>query len=166
MQMTDDLDRLSAETGVALRARGMVLVSAESCTGGGIGEAITRTAGSSAWFERGFITYTDQAKQEMLGVRAETLVAFGAVSEPTAREMALGALCASHADMAVSVTGIAGPEGGTAGKPVGMVCFCWALKEGSLTTETCYFSGGRAEVRRQAIIHALRGVIQLCASKP
>ena len=163
--MSDDLDRLSAEVGVALQARRMTLVTAESCTGGGLGEAITRTAGSSGWFERGFITYTNQAKQEMLGVRAETLDAFGAVSEQTAREMALGALCASHAQVAISVTGIAGPGGETPDKPVGMVCFCWASKV-YLKTETCHFSGGRAEVRRQAIIHALRGVIQLSASKP
>lgn len=164
--MADDVDRLSAEVGVALQARRMMLVTAESCTGGGIGEAVTRTAGSSAWFERGFITYTNQAKQQMLGVRAETLEVFGAVSEQTAREMALGALAASHAHIAVSVTGIAGPEGGTAGKPVGTVCFCWTLKEGSFKTETCHFSGGRADVRRQAIIHALNGVIQLSASRP
>jgi nicotinamide-nucleotide amidase len=164
--MSDDLDRLSAEVGIALQASRMMLVSAESCTGGGIGEAITRTAGSSAWFERGFVTYSNQAKQEMLGVRSETLDAFGAVSEQTAREMALGALCASHAQMAVSVTGIAGPGGATPGKPEGMVCFCWASKEGSLTTETCLFSGARADVRRQAIIHVLQGVIHLCASKP
>jgi nicotinamide-nucleotide amidase len=163
--MADDLDRLSADVGVALQARRLMLVAAESCTGGGIGEAITRTAGSSGWFERGFITYTDQAKQEMLGVRAETLAEFGAVSEQTAREMALGALCASHADMAVSVTGIAGPEGGTTGKPVGTVCFCWVLKEVSTKTEICHFQGGRAAVRRQTIIHALQGVIQLSASK-
>lgn len=165
MQMTDDLDRLSAEVGLALQARRMMLVSAESCTGGGIGEAITRTAGSSGWFERGFVTYTDQSKQEMLGVRAETLDIFGAVSEQAAREMALGALCASRAHIASSVTGIAGPGGETPGKPVGMVSFCWALREGSLKTETCHFSGGRAEVRRQAIIHALQGVIQLCVGK-
>lgn len=164
--MADDLDRLSAEVGVALQARRAMLVTAESCTGGGIGEAITRTAGSSAWFERGFITYANQAKQQMLGVRAETLAAFGAVSEQTAREMALGALTASHAHLAVSVTGIAGPEGGTTGKPVGTVCFCWALKEGSTKTETCHFQGGRAAVRRQTIIHALQGVFQLSASKP
>jgi len=164
--MADDLDRLSAEVGAALQARQMMLVTAESCTGGGIGEAITRTAGSSGWFERGFITYTNRAKQQMLGVRAETLEDFGAVSEQTAREMALGALSVSHAHAAVSVTGIAGPGGETPGKPVGMVCFCWASKEGSLTTETFLFSGGRAEVRRQAIVHALQGVIQLSASNP
>jgi nicotinamide-nucleotide amidase len=164
--MSDDLDRLSAEVGVALQVRRMMLVTAESCTGGGIGEAVTRTSGSSAWFECGFITYTNQAKQQMLGVRAETLDVFGAVSEQTAREMALGALSASHAHIAVSATGIAGPGGKTAGKPVGMVCFCWASKEGSLITETFLFSGGRAEVRRQAIIHALQGVIRLFASKP
>ena len=164
--MSDDLDRLSAEAGVALQARRMMLVTAESCTGGGIGEAITRTAGSSAWFERGFITYINQSKQEMLGVRAETLKTFGAVSEQTAREMALGALSASHAHIAVSVTGVAGPGGEAPGKPVGMVCFCWASREGSLKTETCYFSGGRAEVRRQAITHALQGVIQLSAGEP
>ena len=163
--MSDDLDRLSAEVGVALQARRMMLVTTESCTGGGIGEAITRTAGSSGWFERGFITYTNQAKQEMLGVRAETLDAFGAVSEQTAREMALGALCASHAHTAVSVTGIAGPGGAAPGKPEGLVCFCWASK-GYLKTETCNFSGGRADVRRQAIIHALRGIIQLSANTP
>src|SRR5450631_4267689 len=102
-----------------------MLVTAESCTGGGIGEAVTMVPGSSEWFERGFITYTNTAKREMLGVRAETLEQYGAVSEPTVREMAAGALAASHAQVAVAVSGVAGPAGGTPDKPVGMVCLAW-----------------------------------------
>ncbi len=157
--MTDEIDKLSAELGAALKARGWMAATAESCTGGGVGEAITRTAGSSAWFDRGFITYTNEAKQELLGVRAETLQTFGAVSEQTVLEMARGALAASRADIAVALSGIAGPGGAMPGKPVGMVCFAWVSKQGFEKIETYYFSGERSAVRHQAIIAALRGII-------
>ena len=157
--MPDAIDKLSAELGAALKSRGWMVATAESCTGGGVGEAITRTAGSSAWFDRGFITYTNEAKQELLGVRAETLQTFGAVSEQTALEMARGALAASRAHLAVALSGIAGPGGAAPGKPVGMVCFAWVSKQGFERIETCFFSGDRSEVRHQAIGVALRGIV-------
>jgi len=136
-----------------------MIAVAESCTGGGVGEAITRVAGSSQWFERGFIAYTNHAKQDMLKVSAATLLAHGAVSEQTAREMALGALAASRADVSLSLTGIAGPGGATPGKPVGTVCFAWARRAGENQTETRHFSGDRAAIRRQAVEHVLRGIL-------
>jgi nicotinamide-nucleotide amidase len=118
--------RLAAELGAALQAQHATLATAESCTGGGIGYAVTQVAGSSAWFERGFITYSNEAKQQMLDVPAELIARHGAVSESVARAMALGALTRSRAHIAVSVTGIAGPGGGSRAKPVGTVCFGFA----------------------------------------
>lgn len=155
-----DLDTLSKETGAALKARGWMLATAESCTGGWVAQVITATAGSSEWFERGFVTYSNQAKQDMLGVLEATLRNFGAVSEATAREMATGALAKSRAQIALAVTGIAGPSGGTPDKPVGTVCFAWALTEGPVSSRTCQFSGNRETIRRQAVIEALRGLLQ------
>ncbi len=143
-----------------------MLASAESCTGGWLGQTITSIAGSSAWYERGFITYTDISKHEMLGVNSATLEQYGAVSEETAYEMAEGAIARSHAQVAVSVTGIAGPGGGTAEKPVGMVCFAWIMKEGLARTETRYFSGSREEIRQQSVAEALQGVIDLLHGIP
>jgi nicotinamide-nucleotide amidase len=158
MKKNDSLDLLAADVGAALKARGWLLTTAESCTGGGIGEAVTRIAGSSQWFDRGFITYSNHAKQEMLGVLPQTLLQFGAVSEETALEMARGALTHSRANLAVAVTGIAGPDGGSAQKPVGTVCFAWAIKDGPYRAQTRHFDGGRDEVRRLAIEAALQGV--------
>jgi nicotinamide-nucleotide amidase len=137
-----------------------MLVTAESCTGGWIAQAVTSVAGSSGWFERGFVTYTNASKQEMLGVRAKTLKDHGAVSEETAREMARGALRHSDGTVAVAVTGVAGPSGGSRAKPVGMVCFAWATAKGA-RSETRRFSGGRTTVRRKSVIHALRGVLNI-----
>lgn len=156
-----DLDALSAEMGEALRARGWMLATAESCTGGGVAECVTRTAGSSAWYDRGFITYTNEAKQELLGVRIHTLDNHGAVSEETAREMAEGALKDSSAHISVAVTGIAGPGGGSVKKPVGRVCFAWALLGAPTQSTTAQFSGDRANIREQAIIAALTRVTEL-----
>lgn len=156
--MDDMLHRLAEEVGKALQQRGMMLAAAESCTGGWIGEAVTAVPGSSGWFDRGFITYTNDAKQEMLGVSAATLAGFGAVSEQTVREMAAGALKNSHAHAALAVSGIAGPGGGTAEKPVGTVCFAWGLTNDEVSSETRIFAGDRSEVRRQAVVHALRGL--------
>lgn len=136
-----------------------MLVTAESCTGGWVAQAVTSVAGSSDWYERGFVTYSNDSKQELLGVRSETLVRHGAVSEETAREMALGALARSKGTVAVAVTGVAGPGGGSREKPVGMVCFAWASKKG-VTTETLRFPGDRESVRRQSVIHALQGVLK------
>jgi nicotinamide-nucleotide amidase len=158
---SDTLTTLATLVGAKLRARGLMLATAESCTGGWVAQALTAIAGSSEWFERGFVTYSDAAKQDMLGVSARTLAARGAVSEPTAREMAAGALAHSRAQMAVAITGIAGPTGGSAEKPVGMVCFGWAARDGVLKAQTRQFDGDRESVRRQSVIAALQGVLAL-----
>jgi nicotinamide-nucleotide amidase len=158
---SDTLTTLATLVGAALKKQGEILVTAESCTGGGIAEAVTRVAGSSAWFDRGFVTYSNRAKIESLGVDADTLAGSGAVSEETARAMAQGALAKSGATLALSVTGIAGPAGGTAEKPVGTVCFAWARKNGKRASERRHFAGDREAVRRQSAIHALQGILRL-----
>jgi nicotinamide-nucleotide amidase len=157
----DTLMQLAAEVGEQLKRRGWMLALAESCTGGGVAEAVTSVAGSSAWFNRGFVTYSNDAKVEMLGVSPETLRAHGAVSEQTVAEMAQGALRRSKAQMTVAISGIAGPDGGTPEKPVGTVCFAWSSVDGSSRTERVQFSGDRKAIRRLSIEHALRGLIQL-----
>ena len=144
-----------------LKARGAIIVTAESCTGGWVAQELTAIAGSSAWFDRGFVTYSNDAKQDMLGVRAETLKKYGAVSEETAREMAQGALARSRGTVALSITGIAGPSGGTPDKPVGTVCFGWATKDSPPRAETQRFAGDRAAVRRQSVDYSLAGVLRL-----
>ena len=156
-----DLSRLAEQVGQALKARALTLATAESCTGGWVGEAVTMTPGSSAWFERGFITYSNTAKREMLGVKAETLEKHGAVSEQTVKEMATGALVMSHAQIAVAVSGIAGPDGGTPEKPVGTVWLAWALNDRAPIAATWIFTGDREAVRRQAVERALEGVLEL-----
>ena len=156
------MDELAKQVGERLKAAGAQLVTAESCTGGWVAQAVTAIAGSSSWFERGFVTYSNAAKQELLGVRTETLEAHGAVSEDTAREMADGALRKSKATIALAVTGVAGPGGGTREKPVGMVCFAWADGK-KLRSETRRFSGDRDSVRRQSVIRALQGVLETLA---
>jgi nicotinamide-nucleotide amidase len=158
---SDTLTTLATLAGAKLRAKGLMLTTAESCTGGWVAQAVTDIGGSSDWFERGFVTYSDAAKREMLGVSARTLAAHGAVSEQTAREMAAGALAHSRAQVAVSITGIAGPTGGTAEKPVGMVCFAWAVRGGEISAQTRHFEGDRESVRRQSVITALQGVTEL-----
>ena len=135
------------------------LTVAESCTGGWIAKVLTDLAGSSEWFERGFVTYSNEAKQEMLGVLASTLEAQGAVSEEVVKEMALGALKNSHADISLSISGIAGPGGGTEDKPVGLVWFSWAYQDAVINTEKKIFSGDRNEVREQAVFHALTELV-------
>lgn len=158
----DDLDLVSLVTQLAerLSARRRWLVTAESCTGGGLSEALTAVPGSSAWFERGYIAYSNTAKREMLQVKAATLARFGAVSEQTAIAMAAGALAHSHADVAVAITGVAGPSGGTAEKPVGTVCFAWMNKGEEAQAATRLFPGDRQAVRRQAIVFALQGLLE------
>ncbi len=137
------------------------LVTAESCTGGGLAEILTRIPGSSVWFERGFVTYSNESKQELLFVSTETLEQFGAVSEETAIAMAEGALRNSHADYSVSITGIAGPDGGTEDKPVGTVCFAWAKRnEDGSATRLC-FDGDRLKIREQACLFAMQGLIDM-----
>ncbi|WP_018412067.1 CinA family protein [Methyloversatilis thermotolerans] len=159
--MDAELSRLSVEVGAALRAAGSMLTTAESCTGGGVAETVTATPGSSAWFDCGFVTYSNAAKQRLLGVDAATLQAHGAVSEAVAREMVRGALAASSADVALSITGIAGPAGAVPGKPVGTVCFAWAFSDGRERSETCHFDGDREAVRRQSTCHTLTVLLAL-----
>jgi nicotinamide-nucleotide amidase len=144
-----------------LKARGGMIVTAESCTGGWVAQELTAVAGSSVWFERGFVTYSNEAKQEMLGVRPATLATHGAVSEETAVEMAQGALLHSRGTVALAITGIAGPTGGTRQKPVGTVCFAWATKSGRARAETRHFSGDREAVRRQSVDYSLEKLLEL-----
>ena len=150
---------LARNTGDALLVAGLRLVTAESCTGGMISEWVTRIPGSSDWFERAFVTYSNEAKRELLGVQQRTLDQYGAVSEETAAEMATGALDASHADVAVAVTGIAGPDGGTKAKPVGTVCLAWAVQGGHVYSVRVQLAGNRQSIRRQSAALALQGVI-------
>ncbi|MDV6342892.1 CinA family protein [Nitrosomonas sp. Is35] len=152
---------MAITVGKCLAQRGWMLVTAESCTGGWVGQAVTAVSGSSGWYERGYITYSNTAKCEMLGIQQATLDQHGAVSPQTAQEMAIGALNRSHAHISVSITGIAGPDGGTATKPVGMVCFAWATQDGSVQQETHYFKGDRETIRRQAVATALQGVLTM-----
>ena len=154
------LEALAIQVGELLKTNGEKLTTAESCTGGWVAQCLTAIAGSSDWFERGFVTYSNEAKVDMLGVDAETLVAHGAVSEATAAAMAAGALRHSRADWALSVTGIAGPGGGTPGKPVGTVCFGWAAGDGRVDTQTVHFAGDREQVRAQSVAHALGGLLE------
>jgi nicotinamide-nucleotide amidase len=154
-------ERLAMELGRALLARDWRMTTAESCTGGLIAGAITDVAGSSEWFERGFVTYSNAAKEEMLGVPRALLDEHGAVSEPVARAMAEGALARSSADCAVSVTGVAGPGGGTPAKPVGRVCFAWARRGGATSSHTRHFAGNRADVRAASVAAALQGLLDL-----
>jgi len=154
------LSDIAAELGAALKARGFMLSMAESCTGGMVAEAVTSVAGSSAWFDRGFVTYSNAAKIDMLGVTATTLEKFGAVSEQTAIEMANGAIRNSASQIAGSITGIAGPDGGTAQKPVGMVCFAWAGAAIATTADTRIFNGNREQVRRQAAMFMMAELIK------
>ncbi|GAB4130121.1 MAG: nicotinamide-nucleotide amidase [Sideroxydans sp.] len=158
------MDILAAQVGGALQAHGLMLATAESCTGGGVAQAVTEVAGSSAWFERGFVTYANQAKIEMLGVSPETLRQYGAVSEATVREMVLGALRHSHAQVALAVSGIAGPGGGTPDKPVGTVWFAWSLQGATVLTRCHRLAGDRSAVRAQSVRIALHGVLELLAA--
>jgi len=154
-----DLQKLTTQVAKALLARQWRLSSAESCTGGWLAKCCTDIAGSSAWFDRGVVTYSNQSKQDYLNVKAATLDQFGAVSEQTAVEMAKGCLSNSRSDISVSITGIAGPDGGTLDKPVGTVWLAWAT-ESSAKAELHNFSGNRDAVRRQAVSIALNGIIK------
>ncbi len=156
----DDLITLAADVGAALQQRGWQLACAESCTGGWLAQSVTEIAGSSAWFERGFVTYSNQAKQDMLGVQAETLAAFGAVSEAVVLEMVRGAIAHSEAQIAVAISGIAGPGGGSTEKPLGTVCFAWATPT-QVYARKHLFSGNRHEVRAQAVSLALQVLLRL-----
>jgi nicotinamide-nucleotide amidase len=154
------LSTVATQLGLTLKAHGLMLAMAESCTGGLVAEAITSIAGSSAWFERGFISYSNAAKSDMLDVSSKTIEKFGAVSEQTAAEMAIGALINSEAQIAGSITGIAGPDGGSPDKPVGTVCFAWTGKDFPVTSCTHWFDGDRDSVRNQAAIFMMAGLIE------
>lgn len=157
--------RAAERLGHALAAQHLVFATAESCTAGGVAYAVTQVSGSSRWFDRGYVTYSNESKTQMLGVSVAYLRDFGAVSEPVARAMALGALSPGSAQAALAVTGIAGPDGGSADKPVGTVCFAWALRRAAVPpwvrTETRHFAGDRASVRTQSILHALETMVQV-----
>jgi nicotinamide-nucleotide amidase len=149
--MDTELYELSRQLGCGLKANGKKIATAESCTGGWIAQMITAIPGSSAWFERGFVTYSNAAKIEMLGVKPETLEKFGAVSAQTAKEMAEGALAQSVADCAIAVTGIAGPDGGTIEKPVGTVFIAWAQKNQEVKVAQKQLAGSRENIRWQTV---------------
>lgn len=153
------IDAASARLGHTLRKLGLRVTAAESCTGGGIAEAITRVSGSSAWFDTGFVTYANHSKTQLLGVEVADLERFGAVSEPVVRAMADGALEAASADLAVAVSGVAGPDGGTPEKPVGTVWFAWSMRDTGVVTHCRRFQGNRSDVRAQAVLHGLHGLL-------
>jgi nicotinamide-nucleotide amidase len=156
-----DVTRLARRLGTLCKKKKIVVTTAESCTGGGVAEACTRISGSAKWFERGFVTYTNIAKKEMLGVNEDTLKAHGAVSEEVAIEMARGALEHSYADISVAVTGIAGPTGAVPGKPLGTVHFAWGVRGGAVQARRFIFRGNRLDVRVQSEFVALQGLIDL-----
>jgi nicotinamide-nucleotide amidase len=154
--LNTDLVESALALGRRLERDGAMVACAESCTGGLVAAALTEVAGSSVWFDRGFVTYSNAAKRQQLGVSAHSLDQFGAVSETVAREMAQGALGRSDAALALAITGIAGPGGGSPDKPVGTVCFAWALRSQGVWSETLHLPGDRAAVRLKAAMHALR----------
>jgi len=155
-----DIDRLAVEVGTLLKKTGIKLVTAESCTGGWVAQAITAVAGSSAWFDRGFVTHSNESKIEMLGVDAASLAQHGAVSEAVVKEMALGAVKNSRGHLSVAISGVAGPDGGTPEKPVGTVWFAWGQKRGYAEAEMHRLTGDRAAIRARAVAIALDGLRQ------
>ena len=157
-QLTNILD-LAANAGRALQTKGLLLATAESCTGGGVAQAITEIAGSTGWFDCGFVTYSNASKTELLDVPAALIAQLGTVSEEVAAAMAKGALANSNAHVALSTTGIAGPTGAVPGKPVGTVCFGWARGD-TVHTERLVFAGDRQAVREQTVVHALQGLLR------
>jgi len=159
-----ELEKLVVTLAGALTARGWNMAAAESCTGGWIAKVCTDRAGSSIWFERGIVSYSNRAKSELLGVQPATLERDGAVSRTVALQMAEGVRERSGVEAALAVTGIAGPDGGTPDKPVGTVWFAWAVGVGPAVAECIVFEGGRAAVRRQTVAHALQGLIERLAS--
>ena len=155
----EDIIDLAARVGNTLKDRNLLLTTAESCTGGGVAQAVTEIAGSSDWFDCGFVTYSNASKTDMLDVSASTLALHGTVSEEIAAAMAEGALANSNAHVAVATTGIAGPGGAVPGKPVGTVCFAWS-RDGNTHTERLVFQGDRQAVRSQTVAHALEGLLK------
>ena len=159
--MKQQIEQMAVSLGQCLLDRGIMLATAESCTGGWIAQLVTGVAGSSAWFDRGFVTYSNLAKQEMLGVSGATLAAHGAASEPVVTEMATGALARSQAKVAVAVSGIAGPGGGSVEKPVGTVFLAWVLAGKAPVVQRVQLAGDREEVRRQTVRIALERLLEL-----
>lgn len=159
-QYSEQIELLARRLGDAALAKGVMIATAESCTAGGIAYAITEVPGSSAWFDRGFVTYTNASKEALLGVKPETLTANGAVSLAVVEEMTQGALAHSEAQLAVAVSGIAGPGGAVAGKPVGTVCLAWQWCGEDAQSHREYFSGDRKAVREQTILFALNGLLE------
>ena len=160
--MTEDrITALARRFGRACSRRRLEVSVAESCTGGGLAAAITRVSGSAKWFDRGFVTYSNAAKRELLGVPQRTLTRHGAVSEAVALAMARGVLRHSPSEISVSITGIAGPTGGSRAKPVGLVWIAWGVRDGAIQARAFRFKGGRVEVRRQAVAMAIQGLIDL-----
>ncbi|RLA00079.1 MAG: damage-inducible protein CinA [Gammaproteobacteria bacterium] len=155
-----DLQQLTTQVAMFLLEHDWMLSSAESCTGGWLAKCCTDIAGSSIWFERGVVSYSNQSKQDFLDVQLQTLNQFGAVSEQTVIEMAQGILAHSNADISVAITGIAGPDGGSNDKPVGMVWFAWAVKNATCIAQCHYFEGDRETIRRKAVFVALNGIIK------
>ncbi|HTI48157.1 MAG TPA: CinA family protein [Casimicrobiaceae bacterium] len=160
-----DIPALATALGDALRARGWTVATAESCTGGLVAGAITEVAGSSEWFDRGFVTYSNDAKVALLGVPPALIDQYGAVSEQVARAMAEGALAHSRADAAVAITGIAGPGGATPGKPVGMVCIALVQRGHAATAHTHRYAGTRADVRAASVRDALLGLTRIATTR-
>jgi nicotinamide-nucleotide amidase len=148
------------EVAALLLEHNKTLVTAESCTGGWVAKCCTDLPGSSAWFDRGFVTYSNEAKQEQLMVQSETLTSHGAVSLAVVEEMALGALVNSHADISVAITGIAGPDGGSEHKPVGTVWIGWGIRNGGVHSICFQFQGDRETIRKQAVFEALGGIVK------
>jgi len=161
MGMKNEAEEWTRQLAAQLSQNGRRICTAESCTGGLIAKTLTDLAGSSNWFDRGFVTYSNRAKVEMLDVHESTLLADGAVSEAAVREMAEGAIARSNAAVSVSISGVAGPDGGTALKPVGTVCIGWALRHGETRTSRVHCPGHRELVRRQAVRQALEGVVEI-----
>ena len=159
--MESELFDLAEQLGRLLKTSGKTIATAESCSGGWIAQTITDVAGSSAWFDRGFVTYTNAAKVQMLGVSQQTLEKYGAVSAETATEMAMGALAHSDADIAIAVTGIAGPDGGTSEKPVGTVFIAWADKNGETNVVKKQFYGNRRQIREKTVKSAIEVMVSL-----
>jgi len=160
-QVDGELQQLASQIGVLMQAKNGLLATAESCTGGWVAQTITAIAGSSLWFDRGFVTYSNSSKCEMLGVSEQTLADFGAVSEAVVMEMARGVLMNSHADVSVAITGIAGPSGGSEEKPVGTVWIAWGRGDRCVCATKYEFQGTREAVRAQAVKQALQGVLTI-----
>ncbi|MBI1889782.1 MAG: CinA family protein [Burkholderiales bacterium] len=155
----DEIIELATRVGLSLKAKGLLLATAESCTGGGVAQAVTEIAGSSEWFDSGFVAYSNASKTEMLDVSPAVIALHGTVSEEIAAAMAEGAIANSNAHVAIATTGIAGPGGAVPGKPVGTVCFAWS-KDGHTHTERLVFQGDRQAVRKQTVVHALQGLLK------